>query len=85
MTTCTGCGASTRHMPDWEAELVEAHDMCRGCRTTDLDQRLRDIKTEIREAADDLGHVAGHVPDDLEADLGLLVDTVAAINARRAA
>lgn len=72
-TTCIGCGDSTRHMRDVEAALVEAHEMCIGCRTQDLAERVRFIRAKLRDLAADTEPASGLIPDALEADINQLV------------
>lgn len=72
-TRCISCGDSTRHMRDVEAALVETHEMCIGCRTSDLAERVRFIRAEIRDLADDTDPASGLIPDGLEAEINQLV------------
>ena len=72
-TICISCGDSTRHMRDVEAALVETHEMCIGCRTSDLAERVRFIRAELRDLADDTDPASGLIPDQLEADINQLV------------
>ena len=72
-TRCISCGESTRHMRDVEAALVEAHEMCIVCRTSDLSERVRFIRAELRDLALDTDPASGLIPDALEADINQLV------------
>lgn len=72
-TRCISCGDSTRHMRDVEAALVETHEMCIGCRASDLSERVRFIRAELRDLALDTDPASGLIPDALEADINQLV------------
>ncbi|MBB1512014.1 hypothetical protein H5399_05265 [Tessaracoccus sp. MC1627] len=72
-TRCISCGESTRHMRDVEAALVETHEMCIVCRSSDLAERVAYIRAELRDLALDTDPASGLIPDALEADINQLM------------
>lgn len=83
--TADHCDRNTRNTDVFEAALIESHELCIQHRTADLAGRLDWIRDEIRDLAADALPAAGHLPEQLAAEIDLLADTLAAINARRAA
>lgn len=75
---CNGCENSTRWMSDIEAELVETHELCSGCRTSDLAARIAFIRSEIRDLVRDAEPAAsrGLLPAVTEAEINRLAEVV---------
>lgn len=82
MTRCVRCGEKPGSVG--EAALVEAHEMCRGCREDDLRERVNYLRLELRELAADTDATTAHVllDDNLEADINALVAPLKEVAAR---
>ena len=78
VTSCLRCGEQPWKQA--EAELVEAHELCKRCREDDLQERIDYLRLEIRELGDDLERALHHIgmPDHIVTAVGDLTATLKA-------